>query len=138
SSDRGSEFGHLFDVDTALTYLGWYVDQSLLGMRVFDVMRAVEYAFTRGDVKRLEAVGRGAGALWTMMAAVFEPRIQALRAERMLASYRLLAESDRYAHGASSMIKDVLMHGDLPQIAALATGCKITMVEPVDAMKRRV
>ncbi|MBS1828678.1 MAG: acetylxylan esterase [Acidobacteria bacterium] len=138
SSDRGSDYGHLFDVDTALTYLGWYVDKSLLGMRVFDVMRAVEYAASRSDVKQLEAVGRGAGALWTLMAAVFEPRIRALRAERMLASYKLLAESDRYSHGASSLIKDVLLHGDLPQIAKLAAGCQITMVEPVDAMKRRV
>ena len=55
-----------------------------------------------------------------------------------MASYKLLAESDRYSHGASSIIKDVLLHGDLPQIAKLAEGCKITMVEPVDAMKRRV
>ncbi len=138
ASDRGTEFGHLFDVDTALTYLGWYVDRPLLGMRVFDVMRGVQYAMSRADVKELEAVGRGAGALWTLMAAVFEPRIRALRAERMLASYKTLAEADRYTHGASCLLKDGLLYGDLPQIAGLAAGCRVTLVDPVDAMKRRM
>lgn len=138
ASDRPGEFGHLFDVDTAITYMGWYLDESLLGMRVFDVMRSVEYALSRGGVRRLEAVGRGAGALWTLMAAVFEPRIEAVRGERMLVSYQVLAQSDRYLHNASTLIKDGLLHGDLPQIAALCAPRPVTLVDLVDPMKRTV
>jgi cephalosporin-C deacetylase-like acetyl esterase len=138
ASDRPGAFGHLFDVDTALTYMGWYIDESLLGMRVFDVMRAAEYALSRGGVTRLEAVGRGAGGLWTLMAAVFEPRIEAVRAERMLVSYQALAQSDRYTHNASTLIKDGLLHGDLPQVAALCSPRRVALVDLVDPMKRVV
>lgn len=138
ASDRPGEFGHLFDVETALTYMAWYAGLSLLGMRVFDVLRAVQYAVTRpeADARGVEAMGRGAGALWVLMAAVFEPRILSVRAERMLASYRTLALSDRYLHNAAAFLKDGLLHGDLPQIAALTAPRPVTLVEPVDAMKR--
>ena len=60
SSDRRDEFTHLFDVETAMAYLAWYLDESLLGMRVHDVMRAVDYALTRGDINRESRTCHGA------------------------------------------------------------------------------
>jgi len=72
------------------------------------------------------------------MAAVFEPRIQAVRGERMLLSYQALALSDRYTHNASTLIKDGLLHGDLPQIAALCAPRPVTLASLVDPMKRVV
>jgi hypothetical protein len=41
ASDRAGEFRHLFDVETAMSYMAWYMDQSLFGMRVRDVVCAV-------------------------------------------------------------------------------------------------
>jgi hypothetical protein len=54
----------------------------------------------------------------------------------MLASYKTLAMSDRYLHNASVFLKDGLLHTDLPQVAALAAPRQVTLIEPVDAMKR--
>jgi cephalosporin-C deacetylase-like acetyl esterase len=139
-STRGSrpgDFAHLFDVETAMAYMAWYVDESLLGMRVFDVIRSVDYALSRGR-KALHVHGRGAGALWALFAAALDERIQSVTAERMLLSYRTLAVTDRYTHNASSFAKDILLEADLPQVAALAAPRKVTLVEPVDAMKRPV
>ena len=140
SSNRRDEFTHLFDVETAMAYLAWYLDQSLLGMRVHDVLRAVEYVLTRRDGNRQGArlMGRGAGALWSLFAFALDSRVDSLTAERMLLSYKTLASSDRYLHNASVFLKDGLLHTDLPWVAALAAPRPITLVEPVNQMKRGV
>ena len=139
-SDRADEFRHLFDVETALGYMAWYLDRSLLGMRVHDVLRSVDYALTRVDAGRsgVHAIGRGAGALWCLFAAALDPRILSVACERMLLSYRTLASSDRYLHNASVFLKDVLLHFDLPQVAAAIAPRPVMLVEPVDHMKRPV
>ena len=140
TSDRRDEFTHLFDVETAMAYLAWYLDESLLGMRVHDVIRAVDYALTRGDVnrERVRITARGAGALWSLFAAALDTRIASLTAERMLLSYKTLASSDRYLHNASAFLKDGLLHTDLPQVAALVAPRPVTLIDPVDPMKRVV
>jgi cephalosporin-C deacetylase-like acetyl esterase len=139
-SERRSEFSHLFDVETAMTYYTWYMDQSLFGMRVTDVIRSVDYALSRADVGKdgLHVVGRGAGALWVLYAAALDPRITSVVAEHGLASYKALAQVDRYTHGASILIRDVLKHFDLPHVAAAIAPRPLTLVAPVDAMKRTV
>ena len=134
------EFRHLFDVETALSYMTWYMNESLFGMRVADVMRSVDYALSRPDVdpSRLEAVGRGAGALWVLYAAALDPRIRSVTCENGLLSYRALCQADRYLHGAGVFIRDVLKHFDLPHVAAMLAGRSLTLASPVDAMKRTV
>jgi hypothetical protein len=70
----GGEFRHLFDVDTALSYMAWYINQSLFGMRVRDVLRTVDYTLGRTDVspRGVHVIGREMGLcgrytprLWT-------------------------------------------------------------------------
>jgi pimeloyl-ACP methyl ester carboxylesterase len=133
-------FRHLFDTDTAMTYMAWYMDESLFGMRVQDVVRSVDYVLSRPDVDPggLRLVGQGAGALWALYAAALDPRIPSVIAERGLVSYRLLAQTDRYTHGAGIFIRGVLNHFDLPQVAAAIAPRPLTLVAPVDAMKRPV
>jgi cephalosporin-C deacetylase-like acetyl esterase len=139
-SDRRNEFTHLFDVETAMTYITWYMDQSLFGMRVADVIRSVDYALSRSDVAKdgLRVVGQGAGALWALYATALDPRISSLVAERGLVSYKALAQGDRYTHGASVFVRDALLHFDLPQIAASIAPRPVKFVTPVDGMKRIV
>jgi cephalosporin-C deacetylase-like acetyl esterase len=139
-SDRRNEFSHLFDVETAMTYMTWYMDDSLFGMRVADVLRSVDYALSRPDVSKagLRAAGQGAGALWVLYAAALDPRITEVVAERGLVSYKALAQVDRYTHGAGIFIRDVLNSFDLPHVAAAIAPRPLTLAGPVDAMKRPV
>lgn len=139
-SDRRNEFSHLFDVETAMSYMTWYMDESLFGMRVADVIRSVDYTLSRGEVRKdgLRVVGQGAGALWVLYAAALDDRITNVVAERGLASYKSLAQVDRYTHGAGIFIRDVLKHFDLPQVAAAIAPRPLTLIAPVDPMKRPV
>jgi cephalosporin-C deacetylase-like acetyl esterase len=139
-NSRAGEFSHLFDVETAMAYMTWFMDESLIGMRVQDVMRSVDYLLSRSDVARNDwkVVGKGAGALWVLYAAALDARIQDATCERGLVTYSSLARTDRYTHGASVFVRDILKYGDLPQVASLIANRRLTLISPVDAMKSRM
>lgn len=139
-SIESGAFRQLFDVETAITYLAWYADECLLGMRVQDVVRSVTYALSRPDVdrQRFRVAGKGAGALWVLFAAVLDPRINEVVAEKGLLSYRTLTGADRYTHPTGIFVRDILQHFDLPQLAASLAGRKLTLAGPVDHLKRAV
>ena len=140
SGDWPTDFKQLFDVETAISYMAWYADESLTGMRVRDVIGGVSYALGRGDVdrKRFRVAGKGAGALWVLFAAILDERITDLTMERGLISYRGLTRSDRYTQPTGIFVLDILKHFDLPQLAAGLAGRKLTIAGSVDEMKRPV
>jgi cephalosporin-C deacetylase-like acetyl esterase len=140
SSSRTNEFSHLFDVETAMAYMAWFMDESLFGMRVHDVVRSVDYLLSRPDVAKdnWKLSGKGAGALWSLYAAAIDDRIQDCTCERGLVSYASLARTDRYLHNASIFIRDVLKHFDLPHVAAAVANRRLSLIAPVDAMKAPV
>lgn len=140
SSDRPGEYGFLFDVETAAAYMAWYLDQSLVGMRVRDVVRAVDYTLSRPDVhpSAVRVIAKGNGVIWSLLAGALDKRIVSLRCERGLLSYKELLNADRYNYNAGIFLRDVLQHFDLPQVAALMAGRELTIVDPVDHLRRRV
>lgn len=140
AGEAEGEFGHLFDADTALSYMAWYLHQSLLGMRVRDVLRTVDYALGRPDAnpQGVHVIGKEMGALWVLYAAALDQRILAVICEKGLLSYRSLTGTDRYLHEASVFIPDVLEQFDLTHVAAAIAGRRVALLSPVDAMKQRV
>jgi cephalosporin-C deacetylase-like acetyl esterase len=139
-SNSCSEFQQLFDLETAMAYMAWFMDQSLLGMRVQDVVRSVDFVTSRNDADRenLHVIGKGMGGLWCLYAAALDPRIRSLICVQSLLSYRSLTQVDRYRYGADVFVPDVLLHLDLPQVAAAISSRPLTLVQPKDAMKSTV
>lgn len=140
ASTSCNEFGQLFDLETAMSYMAWFMDQSLLGMRVQDVVRSVDYVATRpdADAKHLRVIGKGMGGLWCLYAAALDPRIHSLISLQSLLSYRSLTEVDHYLYGADVFVPDVLLHFDLPQVAAAIACRPLVLIQPQDAMKNTV
>jgi len=140
AGDWPGEFHQLFDVETAITYMTWFMDECLFGMRVHDVLRGVDFALGNSsvDVQRLQVAGKGAGALWVLFAAVLDPRLTNIVCERGLLSYATLARTDRYTHSTGIFVRDVLQHFDVPELLVALAGRKVTLVSPVDHMKRPV
>jgi hypothetical protein len=130
----------LFDAESGVNLMSWYMDESLFGMRVYDVLRCVDYMLSRPDIdaKRLRLIGQGAAALWAMHAAAIDQRITSLVAERALVSYRSLVQGDRYVHNNGVFIRDVLKHYDLPHVAGSIAPRELILLSPVDPMKRVV
>jgi len=140
ASSSCNEFGQLFDLETAMSYMAWFMDQSLFGMRVQDVVRSIDYIASRpdADAKQLHVIGKGMGGLWCLYAAALDPRVRSLISVQSLLSYRSLTEVDRYTYGADVFVPDVLLHFDLPQVAAAMVGRPLTLIHPQDAMKNAV
>jgi cephalosporin-C deacetylase-like acetyl esterase len=134
------KYSHLFSVETAAAYMAWYMNRCLFGMRVHDVLRSIDYVLSRPDLDRtgVDAIGRGAGALWILYAAALDARIRAVVAERGLVSYASLTKVDRYLHTAGVFIRDVLTRFDLPHVAATLAGRRLGLVAPADPMKESV
>jgi hypothetical protein len=109
-------------------------------MRVQDVVRSVDYVATRpdADAKHLRVIGKGMGGLWCLYAAALDPRIHSLISLQSLLSYRSLTEVDHYLYGADVFVPDVLLHFDLPQVAAAIACRPLVLIQPQDAMKNTV
>ena len=139
SGSQGA-YRHVGDAETTMQYMAWEINESLTGMRVQDVVRSIDYSLSRPDVDRagLRVIGKGMGALWVLFAGALDPRVTRAVCDGGLLSYRTLASSDRYLHGASIMLPEVLKHFDLPQVAAAMAGRRLILLDPVDAMKSRV
>ena len=140
ASNRASEFHHLFSTETAMSYMAWFMDDSLLGMRLRDLLRGVDYVLRRDDAEKsgVRVIGRGMGATWALFSAVLDDRVRGVLADGGLLSYRALAMSDRYLHGANIFIPGVLKHFDLPHVAAAVADRNLTILDPVDAMRKPV
>lgn len=140
SSLSTGEFGQLFDMDTGAAYAAWSMDCSLLGMRVQDVVRCVDYTLQREgvDPRRLHLIGKGRAALWCLYAAALDDRIPNLICTGSLLSYRTLALADRYLYGADVFVPGILHHFDLPEVAAAVAPRPLVFIKPRDGMKRAV
>lgn len=134
------EFGQLFDTETAMAYAAWRMDESLLGMRVWDVLRSVDYGMQRKDADRehLHLIGKGRAGLWCLYAAALDSRIKRLACVDSLLSYRSLTQADRYLYGADVFVPGILQHLDLPQVAAAVSPRPLTLMAPRNPMKERV
>ncbi|HXH50112.1 MAG TPA: prolyl oligopeptidase family serine peptidase [Terriglobia bacterium] len=140
SNGGTSEFSHLFNVETAMAYMAWYMNQSLIGQRVQDLQRSVDYALSRQDRNSsgVWVIGKGMGASWALYAAALDPRIKSVVCHGGLLSYRSLTATDRYLHGADVFVLDVLNYFDLPQVAAAVAGRRLSLLSPMDPMQQPV
>jgi cephalosporin-C deacetylase-like acetyl esterase len=138
--DPASEWTNLENAQTAMAYWLWEINESLLGMRVQDVIRSVDYTLSRLDVARagVRVIGKGEGALWALFAAALDSRILATVCDGGLLSYHCLTQRDRYVYSADVIIPDVLNHFDLPQVAAAAAPRTLALLAPLDSMKNSV
>jgi cephalosporin-C deacetylase-like acetyl esterase len=138
--DPASEWTNLENAQTAMAYWLWEINESLLGMRVQDVIRSVDYVLSRSGADRsgVRLIGRGEGALWALFAAALDSRIVATVCDRGLLSYRCLTQVDRHVYSADVIIPDVLNHFDLPQVAAAVAPRSLAVVAPLDPMMNSV
>jgi cephalosporin-C deacetylase-like acetyl esterase len=111
------------------------VGKTLAGMRVADVLRAVEWLSTRPevDVSRLSAQGAGPMGIVLLHAAVLEPRIQSITLDRTLVSYRNAVEEPVTRDLAQSVIPGVLQHYDLDDLVMAVAPRTVVVTEPLDA-----
>lgn len=126
-------YHHLMNRDMAFAMMAWSLNDSLFAMRVKDLLRAVNFAATLGEVW---VAGRDMGAQWAVFAAALEPRIRAVYTQSGLATWKSLLEHDRYDQASSQFHWGMLRTCDLPQVTALIAPRRVTLLSPTGYDKK--
>ncbi|HIE14223.1 TPA: hypothetical protein EYP70_03010 [Candidatus Bathyarchaeota archaeon] len=106
---KGTEF--------KLSYTCFLLGSSLLGMRVFDVLRCIDYLKLRRDLNfdELQIYGEGRAALYGFFAAILHPEVKHITLKNMLYSYENLLKTRIYSrrYGEDMMVYGILKHFDI-------------------------
>lgn len=86
--------------------------------------------------ERTSLIGRGAAALLALYAGSLDDRVETVVCDGGLVSYRALIECGRPVHGANLIVRGVLLHFDLPDVAAIIAPRKLVLRGAVDGLGR--
>ena len=115
---RGDRYADpLSGVEENVAYNAFLVGQTLLGLRVADVLAAARKALDAIKPRALFLCGRRDAALVACLAAAEEPAIQGVATEEMLRSFLPLFSPGGYPINAASILPGLLRDfGDLPDV----------------------
>jgi dienelactone hydrolase len=123
--------------DRTLAYMSNALGDPLMAMRIRDGLAALAYLRTRPEIDagRLVVSGCGLGGLVALHVAAIDGGARGVVAWDCLASFQALLESERYAWPADAFVPNVLLHYDLPELAA-AIPCRASILRPLDGERR--
>jgi cephalosporin-C deacetylase-like acetyl esterase len=110
------------------------VGKSILGMRVDDTIRAMDYLAARGDVDPASITVYGSGAMGAVAlhAAALDSRIRRVVVENTLTSYRMVLDEPLHRNISEILIPGVLRKYDMGDLL-LAAGGRVTVINPQNA-----
>ena len=131
--------GFTEDSEADLFYDSLRAGRTILGQRVVDVLRGVDYLQGRAEVNRAKIMlaGQGSGALTALFAAALDERVAAAACTRMLDSYAAIPAVDLYAHRPGDFVPGALGAFDLPEVAGMVAPRPLLLLNMVDAHGRR-
>jgi cephalosporin-C deacetylase-like acetyl esterase len=93
----------------------------VLGQRVWDFLRCLDYLQSRREVDQNHILGLGekGAALAVLFSGVLDDRLHSLLLDRPVATYRSIVESKAYSLDFSWFLFNVLKHFDLPDLVGL-------------------
>jgi cephalosporin-C deacetylase-like acetyl esterase len=116
-------------------------DRTMMGMRVFDMIRAVDFIDSRNDLKgkKIVAMGEGLGGLWASLACIFDSRIKGVAAMGTLPSYKPLITSQYYnVNPGYFWLPGALLDFDIPDLIHLVSPKPNVWIDPVNALDEKL
>ena len=112
------------------------VGRTIVGMRVDDTIRAIDWLVARADVDpaSVTVYGTGAQGMVALHAAALDPRITRVVAERALVSYRSALDAGLHRNLSEVLIPDVLRHYDVPDLLTAIHPRRVTLVNAATPM----
>lgn len=92
----------------------------VIGQRVWDILRCLDYLKTRRDVdgSQIRILGRGPAGLAALMAGALDESVRSVLLDRTLATYASIVDAEDYALELDWFVPGILQHFDIPDIAA--------------------
>ena len=112
----------------------------LAGQRVTDLLAIVQGLRGRPDLsgKRLILAARGAPTVPALFAAALEPAIDGLYLAGGLVSFQSIVDTEDYSCPFSNFVPDLLLHTDLPELAASVAPRRVVLAGAVDGAGRKL
>ncbi len=110
------------------------VGKTLVGLRVDDAIRCVDWLSSRPDVNQKNIAGWGGGAMGIVLlhAAALDARIREVTLNETLLSYRVAVDAAVPRNLAQSVIPGVLRHYDLDDLMVAIAPRKVSLISPID------
>jgi cephalosporin-C deacetylase-like acetyl esterase len=130
----GPVFYHQVLMEERFAWANLVLGAPVIGQRVWDILRTLDYLTTRSDVdhSQIRLLGEDAAGLAALMAAALDERPRSLLLNRLLASYLSIVSSDEYSLSLDWFVPSILRHFDLPDIVA-AIHPRAVWLDAVDA-----
>jgi cephalosporin-C deacetylase-like acetyl esterase len=118
-----------------LSLRAFLVGKTILGMRVDDTIKAVDWLVSRGetDPNAITAYGSGAMGVVVLHAAALDSRIKKVVVENTLASYRMVLDEPLHRNVSEIVIPGVLAKYDIGDLLAAVAPRQVTVINPQDA-----
>lgn len=107
----------------------------VIGQRVWDILRALEYLASRSDVdiSQVRMIGQQGAGLAALMAAVLDRRVRSLLLDGTLINYMSIVQSKDYSLPLEWFAPGILRHFDLPDLSAAVSPRSVWLLDAVDA-----
>lgn len=104
-------------VEANIAYNASLVGRSLIGLRVADVLMAVDMMIKEYKPAKLLLCGSGDAALLALFSAALEPRVNGLILDQLLASYKKALTNSGHALSESNLVHGILKdYGDIADL----------------------
>ena len=112
------------------------VGKTIVGMRVDDVVRVMNWICTRNDVdpRQISLYGRGGLGMVALHAAAIDRRVGRVLLENSLLSYRTALDAGLHKNLSEILIPGVLTRYDTPQLMQAIFPRPIFLINPANAM----
>ena len=139
----GSGLGY-FDprdgLDADFAYDSLFIGRTLLGMRVWDALKVIEYMRSRSEMGavRVSVAGRGEAGMVALFAAALDAKVSGVAAEGILASFGEVAQTELYEQPVSLILPGALHDFDVVDVLSLIAPRPLLLVNAQDATTRRM
>jgi cephalosporin-C deacetylase-like acetyl esterase len=116
-----------------LSLRAFLVGRTLVGLRVDDVIRAVDWLSASAEVGTITVHGVGPHGIVAVHAAVLDARISRLVLERTLVSYRAIVDEPLHRNVSEAVVPGVLRRYDTHDLLLATYPRPVRVIVPVDA-----
>lgn len=111
-------YGGGHDLDENFAWACLVLGRPVIGQRVWDTLRAIDYLVSRPDVdsSQIRLLGTGSGGLAALMAGFLDKRPRSVLVDQTLVSYASVLGSNDYSLKLAWFVPGILRRFDLPDL----------------------
>ena len=131
----GPVFYHGEKMQEDYAWASFSLGKPILGQRVWDCLRSLEYLKSRPDVarNRIHGLGDRGAAIALLMAGVLDAGLRSLMLDSSITTYRSLVESEAYSLQLPWFLYGILRHFDLPDLVGTLAPRPCWLLNSTDA-----